>query len=120
MRSLSGPYWRAVQLELANRPIGLTPKVGGEVGEFQDLASVLACERSGRLLVLECKHARSTAVKVRFEGLIVFTNGGMMMLEAGIYVAVPHDIAALRLQRAAAEVVRQLNHLHWFRRLLMF
>jgi len=79
---------------------------------------VLARERRRRLLILEYKHARSAPVKVRFEGLAVFTDSGMM-LEAGVHVAITDHKAGLRLQWGAAEIVRQLDHLHWLSRLLM-
>jgi hypothetical protein len=42
-----------------------------------------------------------------------------MMREAGVHVAVPHDIAALRFQGAVAEEICQLDHLYPFSRLLM-
>ena len=77
-----------------------------------------ACERCGGLLVLKCQHAGCTSVKVRFEGLVVFANGGVI-LEAGIQVAVPNDEAAFWLQRAVGEVVCQFDRLHRLPRLLM-
>ena len=75
--------------------------------------------KSLRLEVI-CKreHARSTAVEMRFERLIVFTDSGMM-LKTRVYIAITHDKAALRLQRGIAEIVRQFDHLHCLTGLLM-
>ena len=96
----------------------LSLKLGGEVGELDDLASVLDRERCSRLLVSEGKHARGAAVEVGLEGLVVFTDS-RMMLEAGVHVAIADHKAAFRFHCAIAEIVRHLDHLHPLPRLLV-
>jgi hypothetical protein len=80
----------------SRRILNLSMKLGGEVGEPQDLASVLAGETARRFPILKCKHARSASVEVRFKRLAVFTHG-RVMLEAGAHIAIPDHVTVLRI-----------------------
>ena len=97
----------------------LSLEAGSEVGEFQDLPSMLAGKSLRRFSVLECKHARSATVEVSFERLVVFTHRGMM-LEAGVHIAIPDHVAVLEIHRVITEEVHRLNHLNAPPRLLVF
>ena len=57
---------------------------------------MLAGERRCRFLILKGKHTGRTAVKSRFEGLTVRSDRGVM-LQAGVYITVPHHKARLWL-----------------------
>jgi len=96
----------------------LSLKLGGEGGKLHDLASVFACECCGRFLVLECENAWGTAVKVGFEGLVVFAYS-RMMLETWVYIAIANHKPALRLHWVIAQIIGQLDHLYLLPRLLM-
>ena len=80
---------------------------------------MLAGESRRRFLILKCKHAGSASVEMRFERLLVFTQGRMME-EAGARIAIPDQVAVLRIQRVTTEEVRRLNHMDPPPRLLLF
>jgi hypothetical protein len=86
-------------------------KLSGEVGESQDLATVVP-RKSLRLdPISKRKHARSAPVEVLFERLTVLTNR-RLMLEAGVYIAIANHETPVRLQGAIVQIVGQLDHLH--------